>query len=207
MVFCPGSPAGNGSHAQDCVLDSEKIFYDSLKYSLNQHNFKPDICLQGLFGLTVEETLAHLKIDPNSPIGSTWEKCFDKLCRQASFYDGIQDTFRILHTQNAHISIVTSRNHSTVDPIWKESVLSPYIDFCVAAEDTDKHKPNPAPLLFAITSQNLDPCSTIYIGDTMNDFIAAKKAGISFAAATWNTNASSLPGVVISSPIDLVHLL
>lgn len=189
------------------LLDSEKIFYDSLIYALDLHNIHPNAHLQGLFGLTVKETLTKLNLGSNSPVGSTWEMRFDELSQKAPFYEGIQETFQFLHLRNTHIIIVTSRNHSTVDPIWKNSTLSPYIEFCVAAEDTIKHKPHPDPLLFAMSTLKLTPESTIYIGDTINDYTAAKNAGISFAAAAWNKKASSLPGIQLASPAYLLDLL
>lgn len=189
------------------LLDSEKIFYDSLTYALDLHNIHPSTNLQDLFGLTAGETLAKLNLAANSSVGTTWEMRFDKLSAEAPFYEGIQDTFRLLHVRNARIIIVTSRNHSTVDSIWKHSTLAPYIEFCVTAEDTTKHKPHPEPLLLAMSALNLDPKTTIYIGDTINDYIAAKSAGISFAAAAWNEKASSLPGIRLASPTDLLELL
>lgn len=189
------------------LLDSEPIFYDSLNYALELHSIHPQVSLHGLFGLTVKETLAKLNIPTNSTVGAIWEKRFDALSEKAPFYAGIEDTFARLSAQKAHIILVTSRNHATVDPIWKKSALSAYIEFCVAAEDTTKHKPHPEPLLLAISALNLDPKSTIYIGDTVHDYAAAQKAGISFAAAGWNEKASSLPGIQLTSPADLLDLM
>lgn len=189
------------------LIDSEGLFYDSLRYALDLHNIHPETGLNGLFGLTVGETLARLNIAPDSGVGAVWEKRFEELSGNAPFYSGILDTFRLLHARNAHIVIVTSRNHSTVDPIWKNSSLSPYIEFCVAAEDTVRHKPHPDPLLLAVNALNLDPASTVYIGDTMNDYSAAIAAGITFVSAAWNGRASYLPGLRLSSPAELLELL
>lgn len=46
----------------------------------------------------------------------------------------------------------------------------------VAKEDCKKEKPNPDPLIEA--QKRIDGKKSVYIGDTINDVIAAKKAGM-----------------------------
>ncbi len=189
------------------LLDTQWVFYESLSYALQEHQIQPERTLHGLFGGTLEGTLCKLNIPPDHPVGATWELRFDEMSRKLSFYDGIRETFQTLHEKGAKILIVTSRNHATADPIWKDSVLSPYIDFCVATEDTSRHKPHPDPLLFAMEQQGLDPAKAMYIGDTIHDYTAAKAAGIAFGAAKWNKNAAELPGIALGSPLELLKLL
>ena len=189
------------------LLDTQWVFYESLTYALKAHGVEPERSLDGLFGGTLTGTLCKLGLEPDHPLGPTWEKRFDELSQSTSFYPGVEETFRLLHEHGAKILLVTSRNHATADPIWKASVLSPYIDFCVATEDTPRHKPYPDPLLYAIRHENLDPGTTIYVGDTMNDYTAAKETGIAFGAAKWNPNASALPGISLTSPADLLQLM
>lgn len=49
-------------------------------------------------------------------------------------------------------------------------------DFIVAKEDAIREKPDPAPLVEAV--KRLKSRNPIYIGDTINDVIAAQKAGM-----------------------------
>lgn len=188
------------------LLDTQWIFYESLSYALQAHGIQPERSLQGLFGGTLTGTLCKLNIPADHAVGVTWEKRFDEMSRNSPFYDGIEETFRQICGRNGRILIATSRNHATADPIWKDSALSPYIDFCVATEDTAKHKPHPDPLLYAMKQRNLDPEDTIYIGDTISDYMAARDAGIAFAAAKWNPEAAQLPGIALKTPQDLVEM-
>lgn len=189
------------------LLDTQWIFYESLSYALQKHGIQPERSLQGLFGGTLTGTLCKLNIPADHVVGVTWENRFDEMSRNSPFYDGIEETFRQICGRNGRILIATSRNHATADPIWKDSALSPYIDFCVATEDTARHKPHPDPLLYAMKQRNLDPEETIYIGDTISDYMAARDAGIAFAAAKWNPEAAELPGTVLKTPLDLVKMV
>ena len=189
------------------LLDTHWIFYESLRYALKVHGLTPERELDGLFGGTLKGTLCKLNIPTDHPVGPTWEACFDELSRKSPFYAGIEDTFCRLHGSGARILIVTSRNHATADPIWKDSALSPYITFCVATEDTARHKPYPDPLLYAMEKLGLEAEETMYIGDTIHDHTAAREAGIAFGAAKWNPAAADLPGIALTSPADILKYL
>ena len=48
-----------------------------------------------------------------------------------------------------------------------------------------RSKPAPDHLLAAMAEARTDPADTIYIGDTLVDHLAAIRAGVDYAHATW----------------------
>jgi len=188
------------------LLDTERYFYESLNFALAQAGLPTVTADQKLFGMTVPATLAKLNVPDLHAVEQVWEARFNEISARAAFYDDIPETLQLLHRHGARILIVTSRGHSTVDMLWKDSAISPSIDHCVAAEDTPHHKPHPEPLLLAMAVLNLQPEQTIYIGDTAADQAAATAAGIRFAAAGWNSGAAILPGSRLSAPRELLTL-
>ncbi|HZK41337.1 MAG TPA: HAD-IA family hydrolase, partial [Clostridia bacterium] len=64
--------------------------------------------------------------------------------------------------------------------------LTDLFQVLVCAEDTDRHKPDPAPLLLAMERLGIqDPGRVLYVGDTVYDLAAARGAGLHFAAVDW----------------------
>lgn len=55
----------------------------------------------------------------------------------------------------------------------------------VAMEDTERHKPQPDPLLLGIRRLGIRPHDTVYVGDAVVDVQAAKAAGLGSIAVTW----------------------
>ena len=55
----------------------------------------------------------------------------------------------------------------------------------VLADDTERHKSEPDPLLEYLRRTGARPEETIYVGDTAHDSQAARAAGISFVFAGW----------------------
>jgi len=76
------------------------------------------------------------------------------------------------------LGIVTGRVKTGVFEHPELFKLKEYFKSAVSYEDTDKHKPDPEPLLLAAQQLEVEPSECIYIGDTETDVIAAYAAGM-----------------------------
>jgi pyrophosphatase PpaX len=59
------------------------------------------------------------------------------------------------------------------------------MDVIVGAEDTERHKPDPDPLLEALRRLGAAPATAAYVGDSPFDVRAAKAAGVLAVAVGW----------------------
>ena len=64
-------------------------------------------------------------------------------------------------------------------------VLRETMDVVIGAEDTERHKPEPDPLLEALRRLDADPSEAAYVGDSPFDIRAAKAAGVYSIAVGW----------------------
>ena len=64
-------------------------------------------------------------------------------------------------------------------------VLRETMDVVIGAEDTERHKPDPDPLLEALRRLEADPGDAVYVGDSPFDVRAAKAAGLGAIAVGW----------------------
>ena len=63
--------------------------------------------------------------------------------------------------------------------------ISQHVDVLVAMEDTDRHKPDPTPLLLALQRMGRSSNAAVYVGDAVVDVLAGKAAGMDTLAVTW----------------------
>ena len=56
-----------------------------------------------------------------------------------------------------------------------------------AADDTDRHKPDPAPLLMGLATLNASVAGSLYVGDAIFDLQAAAAAGMDGIGVTATT--------------------
>lgn len=91
-----------------------------------------------------------------------------------------------LKAEGRKLGIVTAKRHRTVAlALERFPTLADEFDVVVAHEDTDRHKPDPDPVLFAIERLGGDPSQTVYVGDSPFDIQAAKAAGAFAVAVSW----------------------
>ncbi len=79
---------------------------------------------------------------------------------------------------NYKLGIVTSRVRESVWEAPGLKKLKNYFKIAVGYQDTEKHKPEPEPLLLASERIGVQPEDCVYIGDVINDVTAARAAGM-----------------------------
>ncbi len=91
--------------------------------------------------------------------------------------DGMREVIQGL-SRGYLLGIATSRGRVAVYEAPELAKLAPYFRVVVAYEDTESHKPDPAPLLFAAEKLGVKPEECVYVGDVKNDILAARAAGM-----------------------------
>jgi pyrophosphatase PpaX len=63
--------------------------------------------------------------------------------------------------------------------------LAEQFEVVVGFEDTERHKPDPDPVLAALRKLGAEPSEAAYVGDSPFDIRAAKAAGVFAVAVGW----------------------
>jgi pyrophosphatase PpaX len=83
------------------------------------------------------------------------------------------------------MAIVTSK----LEPSARRSLdflgLSRHFDLVVGLEATEKHKPDPAPVRYAVEGLGARPDEAAFVGDSPHDVLAGNAAGVATVAALW----------------------
>lgn len=89
-------------------------------------------------------------------------------------------------SKNFNVGIVTGRPKIEAEFVLKKNKVGKYFEFLVAMEDVKKDKPSPEGIIKSINYFNSK--KAIYLGDTINDKLAAKNANIEFLMIKDNIN-------------------
>lgn len=91
-----------------------------------------------------------------------------------------------LRGEGRRLGIVTAKRHRTARlALERFPELASQLDLVVAWEDTERHKPDPDPLLHALERLEASPEEAAYVGDSPFDIQAAKAAGAFAVAVGW----------------------
>ena len=93
-------------------------------------------------------------------------------------YSGVHETLEKLREKGIILTLVSSSPRKLLEEVLELTGLSKFFSAISGFDDTMKHKPDPEPFLYIIEIAKLNPKTTLILGDSYTDIIAAKAAGI-----------------------------
>ncbi|MGA1862709.1 HAD-IA family hydrolase, partial [Deferribacter thermophilus] len=84
-----------------------------------------------------------------------------------------------LYNQNYNLAVFTNRGHS-LHYLLSHFDLDNFFKYKITSFDVKKPKPDPEGLFKIINFFKTEPERVLYIGDTINDLLAAKNAKVNF---------------------------
>jgi pyrophosphatase PpaX len=149
------------------------------------------------------DELVRVYREHNEPLHDTLEACA-----------GILDVLPRLRQDGRRLGIVTAKRRETVGLAFATlPELEPLFDVVVGSEDTERHKPDPDPLLFALDRLGGEPTEAAYVGDSPFDLRAARAAGMHAVGVTWGgihpaeRLRAEEPDALVSSAEELLDVL
>lgn len=128
----------------------------------------------GVFAPDRVDELVRVYRAHNEPLHDTLEACA-----------GMEDVLVRLHDDGWRLGVVTAKRRSTVELAFARVPIAHLFETVVGGDETEKHKPDPDPLLLAAQRMGVDPATAAYVGDSPFDVAAAKAAGMYAIAVTW----------------------
>lgn len=126
--------------------------------------------------------------------------------------DGMPELLSALSDNGIRLGVVSSKNADTVRQGLRAVGLDAHIDVLAGMYETERHKPEPDPLLFAADALGVPPSECVYIGDADVDILAARAAGMAAIAVTWGAGTrevleSHSPDAIVDSVEALREIL
>lgn len=170
------------------VVNTIPLIQASYAYALNTvvgRDITPEESLPWI-GRTLADTFAEEHPgDADALLAAYLDWNHTHLRRLVERYDGMATLLGDLRTADARTGIVTSKRRASARLTLEAVGLEGAVDLLVTMEDTDRHKPHPAPLLAALKELGEPASRAVYVGDAVVDVLAARAAGTAAIAVTW----------------------
>lgn len=132
-------------------------------------------------------TIAELGIRDVETVYARWVAYVNAYEKGAEPYPGMADALTRIRAAGIRQAVVSSKMRRQYAIDMGRYGLDEIMETAVLAEDTEHHKPDPAPILECLKRMDLTPEEVIYIGDTLPDLQAAQAAGVDFGLAGWGS--------------------
>ena len=123
----------------------------------------------------------HVAEDPNPPppeaVASYRRHYARENGRNAKVYPGVLEGLASLRAQGVPLGVVTNKADTFIQPLLEQTGLSGYFEVLVGGDRLPKVKPDPMPLVWACGRLGVSPAEALFIGDSINDALAARAAG------------------------------
>jgi len=107
------------------------------------------------------------------------------LNEKTDYFPGMENVLTVLDQEQIPWGIVTNKPGFLTDPLLVSFGLDKRSHCIISGDTLPKRKPHPAPLLYACELTSTQPQNSFYVGDTQNDVIAAKAAGMTAIAVLY----------------------
>ncbi|MBV6274107.1 phosphoglycolate phosphatase [Alcaligenaceae bacterium CGII-47] len=107
---------------------------------------------------------------------------------QSQPYPGVHEGLKAFRSMGAKLAIVTNKDTEFTEPLLRRCGLFDYFDVIVCGDTCEQKKPSPMPLLYACEQLGIRTDQALFIGDSINDALAAKAANIPVLAVPYGYN-------------------
>jgi HAD superfamily hydrolase (TIGR01509 family) len=107
---------------------------------------------------------------------------YERLHAELRAFDGAGDLLRACKDRGARVVLATSAKKRDLEALTNAIGADDAIDEITSSDDVDESKPDPDIFQSAMEKANLDPETTIVVGDTKWDVEAARRSGLDTVA-------------------------
>lgn len=112
----------------------------------------------------------------------------ENVCVKTKAYEGVNATLQTLYKRGHTLAIITNKPYEFVRPILEKLNLESYFSLILGGDSLDEKKPSPKPLLYACSKLGISTQNAVMVGDSKNDILAAKSAGMASVGVSYGYN-------------------
>ncbi len=170
------------------VVDSGAIILASMRHATREVlgiEFRDEELLGAVGGPGLEAQMAVLAPDRVEELVQVYRAHNEPLHDELEACAGMAEVLVRLKEEGRRLGIVTAKRRSTVELAFARVPLAHLFETVVGGDETERHKPDPEPLLVAAARLRAAPRECAYVGDSPFDMRAARAAGMHGIAVTW----------------------
>jgi pyrophosphatase PpaX len=170
------------------LVDSAAVILGSFHHATEtvlRRRFPDEEILARVGGTNLAHQMALLDPDHVDELVQVYREHNDPQYSELACFDGVLDVLARLKREGRRLGIVSAKRRPTVERVFRSAGMGECFDVVVGSDDTERHKPDPEPVLKALELLEADPTDAAYVGDSPFDAAAARAADVFAVAVGW----------------------
>jgi pyrophosphatase PpaX len=170
------------------VVDSGGIILASMRHAARTvlgREYSDDELMASVGGPGLEAQMQVLAEDRVDELVRVYRAHNEPLHATLEFCTGMEGVLVALQERGCRLGLVTAKRRSTVELAFARLPLAGLFEAVVGGDETERHKPDPEPLLLGLSRLGASPDGAAYVGDSPFDMQAARAAGMTAVGVTW----------------------
>jgi pyrophosphatase PpaX len=169
--------------------------------------------LNHVYGKTLDEQMAFFSAERSLELVEVYRSYYrTHMDAQTHLFEGVKSLLDELAAKGVKMAAVTNKGSRGVQHAFDKFDLGKYFAASITADDVSKGKPDPEGILTTLNRLGIDAEEALFVGDSYNDMIAAKGAGVKSVLVGWTFfheehYTTFGADFVIKWPMDLMGLL
>ncbi len=167
------------------LIDSSAGVVEAVNYAFSQLGETPPSAesIRASIGFPLEEFFRQVSDLPVPELYRHFQvRAAESVVGAAVPLAGVQETLDALGARGYCLGIATTKINAHINRILRKLNWEKYFKARVGADDVRNVKPDPEAFLLAMTRLGARPASTLVVGDTVNDVVAAQAIPVRVAA-------------------------
>lgn len=96
--------------------------------------------------------------------------------RQSRLFPGVREGLEAIRDMGLPMAVITNKPEAFTRPLLEMTGLDKFFGVVVSGDNLPRHKPDPMSLVWTCGRLGISPADALFIGDSVNDFLAARAA-------------------------------
>lgn len=197
------------------LIDTNDLIIDTFYYVINEllGRSPTEEELNHVYGKTLDEQMEFFSMERSQELVDAYKSYYrTHMDARTHLFEGVKDLLDDLARMNIKVATVTNKGSRGVLHAFDKFDLGKYFDATISADDVSNGKPDPEGIFAVLDRLGVEAGEALFVGDSLNDISAAKKAGVVSVLVGWTLFHEDHytefgADFIINKPMDLLKLL
>ena len=197
------------------LIDTNDLIIDAFYHVINEllGRSPTEEELNYVYGKTLDEQMEFFSVEESHKLVEAYKSFYRAhMDERTHLFEGIKDLLDELAKIDIKMATVTNKGSRGVRHAFDKFGIGKYFDATISADDVSNGKPDPEGIFAVLDKLGVEAGEALFVGDSLNDISAAKKAGVLSVLVGWtlfHEDHYSEFGAdfIINKPTELLNLI